>query len=680
MVDQTSKLKIEITGDAARDIRAINKSLERLDKQGDKASRRVRQLSKNLNAAAKAGRAAGAAFGVFAVSGLGLAIRNSIAQEKAVRGLEAVLRSTGNTVGLTSEEIQGLASDLQTLTGIGDETTLEMQKLLATFTNIRGDAFVRATKAAQDLAVVFDRDLNEVAIQLGKALQDPVKGMTALTRAGITFTEQQREAAKAFQANNDLASAQAIVFREVEKQVKGAAEAYRNTLGGALQAVQGAFGDLFETDTGPLVRALNELELILTDPDVVANAQALAISIVEIFGAVAGNSDKILKVLAAWLAFFAASKVFAQTPTGRLLALLVGGGVYAGTGTGVFGAIGDFLSSAPQDLQEFTRTFENFVKQISNQTFGTDFELSAPIGLRPGSSEAIAAERAQIERETREIAARRDAARERLRRLEEEARRRELLINQGTGGPARVEERIIGTYSRVQGRNLTPQEEYAQKWLESFDTIQQGLEDYQGSWEDVTQEILDIGLDAFRRLEDEIVQFAETGKFEVKDMVNSMLRDILRLTVRQGVTGPLASALGSVVGGIGANLFGAPVTGSPGGSAAVPVSGPTPTGGAPVSEIPLFQQGTPYVPRTGLAMVHQGERITSAAQNRSGEGKTAVIINEAPPGTSVETTRAPDGTELINVVLGAVRQDMREGGAANILQNTFGARRAGVFR
>lgn len=58
---------------------------------------------------------------------------------------------------------------------------------------------------------------------------------------------------------------------------------------------------------------------------------------------------------------------------------------------------------------------------------------------------------------------------------------------------------------------------------------------------------------SFRSMEDAIVEFATTGKASFSDLVNSMIADLVRLQVRQSVTGPLAEIgsdfLGSLFGG-----------------------------------------------------------------------------------------------------------------------------------
>ena len=48
-----------------------------------------------------------------------------------------------------------------------------------------------------DMAEIFG-SVDSAAMQLGKALNDPVNMMGALTRAGVTFSEEQKEMIKNF--------------------------------------------------------------------------------------------------------------------------------------------------------------------------------------------------------------------------------------------------------------------------------------------------------------------------------------------------------------------------------------------------------------------------------------------------------------------------------------------------
>ena len=64
--------------------------------------------------------------------------------------------------------------------------------------------------------------------------------------------------------------------------------------------------------------------------------------------------------------------------------------------------------------------------------------------------------------------------------------------------------------------------------------------------------------------------------------------------------------------------------------------------GSLLSSLPSFDVGTPYVPRDTLAMVHQGERIIPAAQNRAGAGgqNISVVINMSGGGNGGDLRQA----------------------------------------
>jgi phage-related minor tail protein len=117
------------------------------------------------------------------------------------------LKSTGGIAHVSAKQIDEMATSLLNKTGIDDETVKSGENLLLTFKNIRNEAgkgndmFNQATKATLDLSVAFGKSVPQAAILVGKALNDPIKGLTALQRVGVTFTAQQREQIKALVAS-----------------------------------------------------------------------------------------------------------------------------------------------------------------------------------------------------------------------------------------------------------------------------------------------------------------------------------------------------------------------------------------------------------------------------------------------------------------------------------------------
>src|SRR6266542_726237 len=109
--------------------------------------------------------------------------------------------------------------------------------MLLTFTNIRNetgkgnDIFTQSTKTLIDMATALGQDIPKSAIQMGKALNDPIKGMTALRRVGVTFTEQQTDQVKAMVKSGNLLGAQKLILRELTSEFGGSAAAQATSSG-----------------------------------------------------------------------------------------------------------------------------------------------------------------------------------------------------------------------------------------------------------------------------------------------------------------------------------------------------------------------------------------------------------------------------------------------------------------
>jgi hypothetical protein len=166
--------------------------------------------------------------------------------ETATRKIEQVLRSTGGVAGITAREVDRVASSLSKLTGIDDDAIKGGQALLLTFKGIGKDVFPQATKAMLDMSAAMGQDMKSSAIQLGKALNDPAEGLSALHRVGVTFTAGQEAAIKAMQKAGDVAGAQKIILQELESEFGNMSLAARDTLAGAFQALQTSTDNLFE--------------------------------------------------------------------------------------------------------------------------------------------------------------------------------------------------------------------------------------------------------------------------------------------------------------------------------------------------------------------------------------------------------------------------------------------------
>jgi len=156
--------------------------------------------------------------------------------------LKAVLQATGGAAGFTADEMRKMAGELSNVTNFTSDAITKGQSLLATFNQIKGVNFKRAQEAMLDMSQVFGQDIKSSAVQLGKALQDPVKGMNAMARVGVSFSKAQQDAIKNFIKQNDLLSAQEMILAAIEAQVGGAAKAAANPI----TILKNAFGELLK--------------------------------------------------------------------------------------------------------------------------------------------------------------------------------------------------------------------------------------------------------------------------------------------------------------------------------------------------------------------------------------------------------------------------------------------------
>lgn len=167
-------------------------------------------------------------------------------QEKSIAKVTQAIKSTGGAAGRTTEQLQKMASELQSNTLFGDEDILNnVTAQLLTFTNIAESQFDRTQRVALDLATVLDGDLKSASIQLGKALNDPIANLSALSRSGIQFSKEQKALIKTLTESGKLAEAQNVILTELERQYGGQAEAAAEADGGLTQ-LSNAFGDFKE--------------------------------------------------------------------------------------------------------------------------------------------------------------------------------------------------------------------------------------------------------------------------------------------------------------------------------------------------------------------------------------------------------------------------------------------------
>lgn len=178
--------------------------------------------------------------------GLARATREAEKFERSGLRVEAILKATGFAAGVTKNQIRDLSTEIAATTLASVAGVEAAAAKLLTFKAIQNDVFVSALKLSQDLAEVGFGSIESGATTLGKALQDPVAGLTALKRVGVDFTATQKEQIKVFVETNQLAKAQAVIIKELNSQVGGAGVKAAEGLSGAYDSLGQSVDKFFQ--------------------------------------------------------------------------------------------------------------------------------------------------------------------------------------------------------------------------------------------------------------------------------------------------------------------------------------------------------------------------------------------------------------------------------------------------
>jgi len=267
-----------------------------------------------------------------AIAGAGALIAKNVQSLARIEKINAqtaqTIKSMGDVAGISASGVSQLAGSLENLTATEAETIQEGANLLLTFKNIQNqagvgnDIFNQTTAVMVDLARAMGTSAAGEAIRLGKALNDPVKGIAALTRVGVSFTEQQKEQIKALANSGDLLGAQKLILAELQAQFGGSGAAFAKTFSGQLELMGHELGTIGEEATMSVMPALQGMveqlrELIpVIGPQLKAaiesvDFKALATSVVGFTTFLVQNAEAIARTIAALFIISTAYKTLA---------------------------------------------------------------------------------------------------------------------------------------------------------------------------------------------------------------------------------------------------------------------------------------------------------------------------------------------------------------------------------
>jgi len=370
MAEETVLIRFKSEDDATKTTKAVNDGLDDVSKNAGKAGSSFSGMGSVMTGvlqgigqglAGMAAQLGSKALGAV-TDFIGGSIDEASQWNSVFAQTQAVVASTGEAAGLTAAEM-GLFSD---------DAILGAQNVLATFTNIKGQNFGSATQSILDMSQALGMDLDSAAMQVGKALNDPVAGLAALSRSGVQFTAEQEAMIKAMVEAGNVAGAQEVMMKELNTQFGGSASAAVDTYAGQQVVLKEKFADIQQTLGMALMPILMEFGTFMSDTvvpiiaDVVGQLSAW-INTMQMTGTTSGIFETIRNaiaaipgVLAQMGAGLATVQAFLQPLTDAVMNFV---GVFVPAITSAGMAIAEYLGS-PQ-VSAYITTLSTFFVQLA---------------------------------------------------------------------------------------------------------------------------------------------------------------------------------------------------------------------------------------------------------------------------------------------------------------------------
>ncbi len=283
-------LKDDFSGPLKKADSGLSKFDRHIGTSGSRAFKAGQQIGTGIKRGAVI---AAAGMGLLATQ-VGFGIESLIKLETVTAQTNAVLKSTHGAAGQTTKGILAMANAFENMNATMDDTVIQSgANVLLTFTNIRKKAFEPALKAALNLSTAMGQDLQTSIVQIGKALNDPAKGLTSLTRIGVTFSDQQKNQIKVLMRSGQTLKAQGIILKELNKEFGGSFLAGGNITAGKVAKFKDSIDDLQRALATALLPTIGNVAQALTklldDPKTIAGVSSFGKELASLF-----TSDNII--------------------------------------------------------------------------------------------------------------------------------------------------------------------------------------------------------------------------------------------------------------------------------------------------------------------------------------------------------------------------------------------------
>lgn len=185
------------------------------------------------------------------------AVKSGNQATKTLMILDNTVKATGADAWTTTKELEAMAKSLSDETDYSVTELEKMQSVLLGFREITGKNFEEASEAILDMATVMEMDLTSAVQTVGKALDDPIKGLDSLRRQGFAFTNEQKAELAQLVKNGKKLEAQKIILDELARSYGGASKAGQDSFAKQRHAIEN-FTDTLGVKLLPLVKSFTE--------------------------------------------------------------------------------------------------------------------------------------------------------------------------------------------------------------------------------------------------------------------------------------------------------------------------------------------------------------------------------------------------------------------------------------
>lgn len=199
--------------------------------------------------------------------------------------------------------------------------------------------------------------------------------------------------------------------------------------------------------------------------------------------------------------------------------------------------------------------------------------------------------------------------------------------------------------------------------------VKRGLERIKDSTEDAATQAEELFTGAFDRLEDALVDFVRTGKFEFKDLVDFIISEVARIVIRKNIIAPLAELVGggSLVAGGGGGIGGffQDIFGGVFGSGATS-SAPDPSFSVDLSSFSPFASGGRTQAGKPITVGEQGPELFIPDQpgriqhNTSGSGAGVTVVQQFTIQAGVSQTVRAEMMQLLPAFEDRAKRGVKE--------------------